>query len=216
MAEQPIQTTPAGGQHRRAGSGVYSKGQKKIEQILKVAIVLFYEQGSVGFSMRKLATRMGVKISAIQHYFPNRTDLMCAVAAYYKNDFLNMQQKIITKDYQNDLQRLDAYLEFLVDDSAPHAAHVQLALVAEALSSTPKMAPDIEDGFKTHIEHICQVLKPLTPQLSNIQRKNRATLIAAASDGLEIYYADKPSVAPRFDTLAEDARAYLRQIALMP
>ena len=51
------------------------------EDILDAALELMAEHGAVGMSMRQLASRVGVQVAAIYHYFPSKDALLATVVA---------------------------------------------------------------------------------------------------------------------------------------
>jgi AcrR family transcriptional regulator len=48
----------------------------RVPQILDVAIKVFSEEGSVGFTQRRVAREVGIGLSSLQHYFATREDLL--------------------------------------------------------------------------------------------------------------------------------------------
>ncbi|MEW5733724.1 MAG: TetR/AcrR family transcriptional regulator [Thermodesulfobacteriota bacterium] len=52
------------------------------EQILGHAVSLFVEEGFEGFSMRKLAARVGVAVVTLYSYFRNKDDIYLAIVAH--------------------------------------------------------------------------------------------------------------------------------------
>ena len=82
------------------------------EALLRVALSLFVEQGYHGASMRDIAARAGVSVSAAYHYFPSKADMLRTIMV------------LVTED-------LIADLEAARHDAAPDPAS-RLAAVARA------------------------------------------------------------------------------------
>lgn len=58
------------------------------EALLKVALSLFVEQGYHGASMRDIAQRAGVSVSAAYHYFPSKADMLRTIMVRVTEDLI--------------------------------------------------------------------------------------------------------------------------------
>jgi AcrR family transcriptional regulator len=58
------------------------------EAMLRVALSLFVEQGYHGASMRDIATRAGVSVSAAYHYFPSKADMLRTIMVRVTEDLI--------------------------------------------------------------------------------------------------------------------------------
>jgi AcrR family transcriptional regulator len=58
------------------------------EALLRVALSLFVEQGYHGASMRDIATRAGVSVSAAYHYFPSKADMLRTIMIRVTEDLI--------------------------------------------------------------------------------------------------------------------------------
>lgn len=58
------------------------------EAILRVALSLFVEQGYHGASMRDIAQRAGVSVSAAYHYFPAKADMLRTIMIRVTEDLI--------------------------------------------------------------------------------------------------------------------------------
>lgn len=52
------------------------------EELLRIAVDFFSQNGFQGTSIRDIATRLGVSVSVIYHYFDNKEDLWSAIIEY--------------------------------------------------------------------------------------------------------------------------------------
>lgn len=59
--------------------GRYPKGVLKREQILDTALEVFADEGYRGTSLRTVATRCGLSVAGVLHYFDSREDLLTQV-----------------------------------------------------------------------------------------------------------------------------------------
>lgn len=58
------------------------------EAMLRVALSLFVEQGYHGASMRDIAARAGVSVSAAYHYFPSKADMLRTIMIRVTEDLI--------------------------------------------------------------------------------------------------------------------------------
>jgi len=58
------------------------------EAMLRVALSLFLEQGYHGASMRDIAQRAGVSVSAAYHYFPSKADMLRTIMVRVTEDLI--------------------------------------------------------------------------------------------------------------------------------
>jgi len=58
------------------------------EAMLRVALSLFAEQGYHGASMRDIAARAGVSVSAAYHYFPSKADMLRTIMVRVTEDLI--------------------------------------------------------------------------------------------------------------------------------
>lgn len=58
------------------------------EAMLRVALSLFVEQGYHGTSMRDIAARAGVSVSAAYHYFPSKADMLRTIMVRVTEDLI--------------------------------------------------------------------------------------------------------------------------------
>ncbi len=63
----------------KAVSKGYTKGERRIKIILEAAEQLLIDSGYHNFSMRKVATKAGVSVGNLQHYFHSKDKLMEAI-----------------------------------------------------------------------------------------------------------------------------------------
>lgn len=59
------------------------------EALLRVALSLFVEQGYHGASMRDIAARAGVSVSAAYHYFPSKADMLRTIMIRVTEDLID-------------------------------------------------------------------------------------------------------------------------------
>ena len=207
---EEIVSDPAFGS--REGTGVYGKGQERVRAILFAAIELLRDEGVGGFSMRRVADRLGIKVAAIQHYYPSRDALVAAMGKFFALFYKREQDLVLNAAYETDQERLEAYIDFSLERA--NGPPLAFAMLSEGQTGSPAMAESLRDIYELDVTRISALLEPLTPHLSKQERKARAAFLSAAMDGLEIYFSKDPALTPRVPGLRKHSREALVTIAL--
>ena len=195
----------------KTGSGVHDKGQKRVQAILTATIDLLILEGFGDFSVRRVASAVGVNLSAVQFYFPTRDDLMRAVATFITYQYSVRQKQVIGKHYANPLERLEAYLDFSFERVRDQMGYY--IFLGEAQSGSAIFAETFREVYALDIAVLSELLTPLLPDASPSEIKQRAAFMSAAIDGLEIYLKESPKLAPTIPGISDFAKATLMRMA---
>ncbi|MEO1747043.1 MAG: TetR/AcrR family transcriptional regulator [Pseudomonadota bacterium] len=195
----------------KTGSGVHEKGRETLKSILRTTIRLIVEGGFSDFSMRKVAAELGIKISAVQYYFSTREDLLRALGKFVLYWYDLKQQEVIQRDYPTPLARLEAYIDFSLDRVQQQSGYY--ILLGEAQTGSAIFAASFQEIYALDIKVLSDLLRPLLPEASSTQIKQRAAFISASIDGLEIYLKEQPKLAPSIPKLESFSKAALLYIA---
>lgn len=174
----------------RAGS--YSKGVARRQEILDRAIEVFRERGADGTSLRRIATAIGVSHAALLHYFDSREQLLVAVYEHAES------QRDTSKPYQG-ISALEVLVRAaMINVGVPGMVELYTSLVATALAVEGSPANEF---FR---DRFARIREDLTGRLTAEQAAGRlredvdpediASLLIAASDGLQIQWLLEPSV----------------------
>lgn len=180
---------PEGIEQRRS----YRKGVERRQQILDHAIALFAERGVDGASLRSVGQAIGVSHAALRHYFSSRDELL--VEVYQEHE----QQK------QEDGPPAVA---------APVGAVEQIALSADRNRTVPGLVqlyatltsdalqeqhPGTREFVRARFERVRGQLAATIAQgqregsiSADIDASDAASLVIAASDGLQVQWLLAP------------------------
>lgn len=101
------------------------------EALVRTMIEIIAEHGFDGLSVRGVASRAGVSIGAIQHYFPTKTTMLDAAMTAITS--MAAQQSYELASVTDPAERLHALVElFIPADEADRVARVWLAFTARA------------------------------------------------------------------------------------
>lgn len=191
-------------------TGSYAKGVARRREILDRAIEVFTERGADGTSLRRIAQALGVSHAALLHYFDSREQLLVAV-------YEHAERSRDTVRSRGDAERA---VDFMVEHAeqnveVPGLVQLYSTLVATALEADSVASKDF---FTSRFE---AVRTELTRQLrlnqeaglirSDVNAADIATLIVAASDGLQIQWLLDASIG-----LGETLRVFNTLLAPLP
>lgn len=168
--------------------GAYAKGVARRAEILDRAIDVFRERGASGTSLRSIAEALGVSHAALLHYFDSRDQLL--VAVYEHHERLRDTGRPGAVD--NMVSAATANVQ------VPGFVELYTALVAASLDANNTAAREF---FTARFE---RVRIDTAERLRRDQAEGRiradidpdavASLIVAASDGLQVQWLLDPTV----------------------
>jgi len=170
-------------------------GRRRYEEILDTAISPLIEEGYGAFSMRKIADRMGIRVSLVQYYFPSRGELLRALFER------SLQRSIDRFAATADGRTLKAMTTFVLNHQlAPEESRLFWELWA--LSAHDDAAAEAKERFYRGYRHeIGKVIAPLRPDLPEDEIARRATIITVLLEGASVLRADGSHTKPELDRL---------------
>ena len=84
------------------------KGKAKRGEIVAMTIGIIANDGYPGFSMRNIARRLGIRLAAVQYYFPTKKELLCATIEKTVEGFNNEMEEIADLRNKSPEWRLEA------------------------------------------------------------------------------------------------------------
>ncbi|MEO1041224.1 MAG: TetR/AcrR family transcriptional regulator [Pseudomonadota bacterium] len=196
----------------RSGSGVHEKGRETLKGILGATIEILAERGFSDFSMRKVAAHLGMKLSAVQYYFPTRDDLLRSLGKFVVYRYDIQQKLVIDQDYETPLARLEAYIDFSLERVRDQAGN--FIMLGEAQTGSAVLAEAYKEVYALDLDVLSRLLRPLLPDATKTELRQRAAFMSASIDGLEIYLKTNPKLTPSVTGLAEFSKAALLQVAI--
>lgn len=164
-----------------------ARAQKRahmIERILEEANALLKEERFAGFSLRKLAGRMDLRLSHIQHYFPQSTDLLAALF-----------ERFIAKDSDEFLTHFEkarggpearlrmALQNLLADDAYLDGCELFMSEMGALAKQDERIATAVQAYFEAYHSAVDTLLRTLNPDLTPAVRREKAVQIVALIEG---------------------------------
>jgi len=160
------------------GTAIYPKGMQKVQDILTTAAEVLANEGYSAFTMRNIASRLGITLRNLQYYFPTKQDLFQAVVEKMTDMELETAGIAVESPGLNAEERLSAFIDYSIkDNETPLVRGFQFELCRDRMTST-------------YCEYIYSLVKPLTPDLSSRQQRIKAALILAMLQGTPLIHSE--------------------------
>ncbi|MEZ2388521.1 TetR/AcrR family transcriptional regulator [bacterium RCC_150] len=173
--------------------GSYAKGIARRQEILDRAIEVFAKRGAEGASLRRIAQAIGVSHGTLLHYFDSREQMLIAVYEHAESKWqINAQS-------DPSASAVDLMAEAAIRNAGvPGMVELYSMLVAASLEADNRVGKEFfTDRFEVVRAELVERLE--RGQVAghvrvDVDLRDIATLIAAASDGLQIQWLLKPSI----------------------
>lgn len=165
------------------------KGGERREQILEVMSALLVEKGVEGFSMRRLAERVGISLASLQYHFSSKDRLM---SAFLDGLFDRLHHRLAARagaKVADPRAALEEILRTIIAlDAMPENANLYIHLWALS-TSDPIVAEAMEKHMSTYVDMIHGAVMKMRPDLSNAQALLTATMVVSTLEGLAVTHA---------------------------
>ena len=168
----------------------YRKGVERRRQILDRAIELFAEHGVDGASLRSVGEAIGVSHTALRHYFASRDDLLVEVYRAHEQQVGELPEHVGTGAVEDIARSADRNRE------VPGLVQLYSTLTADALQQQhPATREFIAERFRrvrAELTHRIEESQAAGRTAADIDAADAASLIVAASDGLQVQWLLDP------------------------
>lgn len=181
VSQQSSTIAPAYEQGKRA---LTARGRHAIDKILGCAIDIFIAEGYGGLSMRKVATKAGLALSNLQHYFANREALFGALMKRTIDEYEQSYESFLSDASLTPEARFEEVIRMLVEDCKKPRTQ-SLFVNMWALAQTEDFARQIvEEAYVHQRRRISNFVEAVNPALSAQEIACRAALITCQIEGL--------------------------------
>ncbi|KEZ04300.1 hypothetical protein GQ57_19145 [Burkholderia sp. MSh2] len=192
------------------------RGRNTVARIFASAIEIFVAEGYGGLSMRKVATRAGLALSNLQHYFPTREDLFAAIIAETTAEYSGNYDSIRTDASLTPEQRLEKLVRLLIEDGKQPRTQ-SLFVNFWALAQMQEFArKSMEDAYLFQRRMIGGFVAAVNPRLSPNVRARRAALIAGQIEGLLVLIPQRNRFPSDIKGIEDEAVKAILTVASMP
>lgn len=183
--------------------GGYARGKAGHEQILRAAIDILIEEGFTGLTMRRIATRCGLKPGNLNYYFPTKEDLvrglLDAIITSYEVEF----QIIVSDTTASAAERLERLCNLVLEDILTKKTTRIFPELWARSNHDPFISDRMHELYVRARAPLEVMIAELNPNLTEQDRKDLSLFISASMESLTIFagyqkpYADRMPVLER-------------------
>ncbi|WP_025597315.1 TetR/AcrR family transcriptional regulator [Burkholderia sp. WSM2230] len=161
--------------------------QSRVPEIIEVSINVLVAVGHAGYTINRVASEAGIRLSTLQHYFSNREELLRATIQAVADKFRDSFERMVKDQSRSPRERLDG----IVDDAFEELAKPGLALaifecwgVALHEPFAHELVTQLRKEYKAMFAGLVAELNPtLSPEESAL----RGSLLLSSWEGLATY-----------------------------
>ena len=201
---------------RKPGSAVFAKGQRRLLAILNSAEQLVVDEGYARFSMRKVASNAGVSLAALQHYFPTLQLLIAALVRHLVDRYKAEISSLPDFSSKSPARRFNALVNYSLRElKREHNRTLIAELWAMALRDK-RVAVVMDEMTEEYKQAYELAVAGINPKLSAAKRAQRAVLIVALIDGIDVFVQSSDGSHTGDKQIERGVRQHIRSIAMMP
>ena len=163
------------------------KYSERRDEILDTTIATLANEGYTSVSMRGIADRVGIHLSALQYYFPTKRDLLKSTIEKSIGSMVRMMDKIIVNSSATPEKILRKALKI-------HLRACHDPIIAKLFVALWSMASHDDDAnyslnevYKRDCQRYTALIQRVNPLLSKRSCENKAILILAQLEGLVLF-----------------------------
>lgn len=185
------------------------RSRATVEGVLDAALEVLVEQGSQGFSVRKVAQRAGLAVGNVQYYYPSRDDLIEALCRRIVERFSARACAVLVPKMTPE----QAILEFVdlhftdLDDALGSVPVWELAALA---AHDGRLAGVMFEFYRTMRIALATMIGRARPHLSATRAANLATVIVGMVEGSGFFDAYGRPRRAEFAGLRDEIRRVVR------
>ncbi|WP_080971069.1 TetR/AcrR family transcriptional regulator [Burkholderia cepacia] len=192
------------------------RGRQTIGRILTNAIEIFVTDGYGELSMRKVATKTGLSLSNLQHYFPSREDLLATIINVTLANYAGSYDDLRADTTLTPEARLEKLVRLLIEDSKQSKTQglfVNLFALAQSQEFARKT---IEEAYTLQRHMVAEFVMAINPALPPPVLARRSALITAQIEGLVVFIPQRNRFPSDLKGLEDDAVKAVLALAKMP
>lgn len=168
----------------RQGTAQRRSGKKTATRILQATYDLLVEGNIETFSMRNVAKRAEISLANLLYYFSSREDLIRALSSYVNNHYAATFEESKAKLPDSPEERFREVLRFCMrEDTTPATRRFFIQFWALLGAIDDFEGEYLEKSYDVIIALLSEYIQPMCPDLSAVEVKQRATMIAMLIEG---------------------------------
>ena len=179
----------------------YSKGVKKINEILVAARYIFASEGYASMSIRKVAAHIGISVGNLTYYFPSKRSLLEAMFVFIIDEYIKEFEVRRCQAGKDPVAQFNSVVNYIMDDLTN--------------PTTTTLFPEMW-AFASHEDYALRILKKLyigarqdfvelIPQinskLNDEQVQQLALFVSASMEGHTMFVGKNRTFHSKIDNL---------------
>lgn len=162
------------------------------EQIVQTAHHILTSEGYAALSYSRIAKQCAIRLSTVQHHFPERSSLIEAVLNRLLNELLERYTSTLSTTNSDPAKNLEAMIRLLAAD-IDNAEIASLFFELWASSQRDSVMAEAMERVYAHVRtHLSELVLKAVPTLTNVESHRRAIMVMAMADGLTVTLGHKP------------------------
>ena len=179
-------------QHKQSRKRVRLLPGIRQEQIVQTAHDILIREGYAALSYSRIAKQCAIRLSTVQHHFPERSSLVEAVLDRLLLELLERYDSIASAMNSDPAANLEAMIRLLAAD-IDNAEIASLFFELWASSQRDAIMAAAMEKVYAHVRtHLSELVLKAVPRLTKIESHRRAIMVMAMADGLTVTLGHKP------------------------
>ena len=167
--------------------GIYGRGTETVDLILKAALDVLVDEGAAAFTLRRIATRCGMKVGNLSYHFARKEMLIQLLLDDLLDYYERLLDQTVRQPGQSPEAQLSGMINLVLDDiGSKRTTHVFTELWA-LTNHNDAVAQRVADFYRRAHINIAAAIAPLNPALSPEQLDVVARFISASLEGTTIF-----------------------------
>jgi AcrR family transcriptional regulator len=190
----------------------------RVPEILEVSMRVLASEGNAGFTQRRVASDVGIRLSSLQHYFATREELLQATMEAMFRRFINLYREIARDNRRSPEARMDAIIDETFDELKNSESYGSaIALECWSLAEREPFTRDLMQRVTEELQEIISgLVAKVNPTLTAGECSLRGALLVAQSQGMVVFIRRAGNNAPTADTLQSATKVVWRAITGAP
>ena len=186
-------------------TGVYAPGQERVAQILQTALDLMIHVGFHAVTLREIARRCDIRVSAIHHYYKTRDDLVLDLLASVMNSYEELFVELRNaSDDPADVQ-LKTFIVTILDDIQTLKTTNLFPELWTLANRNPDAAKMLDAIYVRSRAIVSRLIGRINPALDDRSRETLAVYLTASLEGLTVFAGHGKAWAAEMPLLKEIA-----------
>lgn len=195
---------------RTTRGGTYSKGQSRVLSIIEAAEDILIEEGYHNFSLRKVASKAGIKLGNLQYYFPTKDDLVKAMLNTVIQGYLDEFDELRQQAGEDPREQFKTLLKHIIFDLNSKKCTVFFPEIWSLSNHEDHVTEYMDAMYGRYRVTLEEIIALINPKLSMAQIKRLSLFISASIEGHTVFIGyEKPWIGETENILKMACQSFL-------